>query len=145
LTQAELLENKVLYEITRGKRYKKLIDEAMTFVIGHLSMPENVWVDINVKELGVGSWGWCNDLEEEDGYHHFEIEINKQLSPENMVSVIFHEMKHVEQIATGSLYKSIWEGVDQSKVRYQDRGWEKEAYEFEIDMMLLFVNKGFTK
>ena len=145
MTQAGLLENKVLYEIVRGKRYKKLIDEAMSFVIDHLSMPENVWVDIHVKELGVGSWGWCNDLEEEDGYHHFEIEINKQLPPENMTSVIFHEMKHVEQIATGSLYKSIWEGVDQSKVRYQDRGWEKEAYEFEIDMMLLFVNKGFTK
>jgi hypothetical protein len=129
----------MLYEIHTGKKYTKVIDKAMGFVIEHLDLPNNVWVDIFINATKDNSCGGAVDMEkDEDGYHHFHVDINSKLSHDEMIVTLFHEMKHVEQTANGRLDQTIWEGKDYSNVAYLDRPWEKEAYEFESRTILLY-------
>ena len=119
----------MLYEIHTGKRYIKLIDDAMSFVIHHLDIPENVWVDIFIAPCE--SCGGVVHLDEDEEFNHFHLDINNRQSSEEIVATLFHEMKHVEQTATGRLNQYIFEGKDYSDVDYLSRPWEKEAYAFE--------------
>jgi hypothetical protein len=129
----------MLYEIHTGKKHIKVIDDAMTFIINHLDLPEHVWVDIFINATKDESCGGAVDMEEdEDGYHYFHLDINSKLSRDEMIVTLFHEMKHVEQTANGRLDQTIWEGKDYSNVAYLDRPWEKEAYEFESRTILLY-------
>lgn len=128
----------MLYEIQIGKKYSKVVDDAMTFVIKHLDLPNHVWVDIRVKKLPDLQNGWCLDLEDDGNHHFFEIEINKNMPREEMLKTIFHEMKHVEQAATGKLQQLFWQGKDYRNCPYDDRPWEIEAYSFEQDIIDLY-------
>ena len=129
----------MLYEIHTGKKHTKAIDQAMSFVIEHLDLPDNVWVDLFINATKDNSCGGAVDMEEdEDGYHHFHVDINSKLSRDEMIVTLFHEIKHVEQTANGRLDQTIWEGKDYSNVAYLDRPWEKEAYEFESRTILLY-------
>ena len=125
----------MLYELHRC-RNKKVIDNAMTFVSKLLNIPEHVWIDIYFKQSN--SAGGCIDMEDDGEYHHFEVDINNTQPIEEMVATLFHEMKHVEQTATGRLDQSIWEGVSYKDTPYNDRPWEKEAYEFEFRAILQY-------
>ena len=116
----------MIYEIHNGtQKLRRVIDEAMTFVVSYLDLPEDTWVD--VEFISQGSAGGCIDTE--DGT--FLVEINKKQSLDEIVATLFHEMKHVEQTATGKLDQLMWEGVDHTSTPYYDRPWEKEAYAFE--------------
>ena len=77
-------------------------------------------------------------MEDDGEYHQFEIDINNKQPLEEMVATLFHEMKHVEQTATGRLDQTIWEGVSHKDTPYEDRPWEKEAYEFEFRTVLQY-------
>lgn len=132
----------MLYEIHTGKKYSKTIDEAMGFIIDHLDLPNNVWVDLFIVSNKDNSCGGSVDMEkDDDGYHRFHVDINNKLSRDEMIVTLFHEMKHVEQTANGRLDQTIWEGKDYSNVAYLDRPWEKEAYEFESRTILLYRDK----
>jgi hypothetical protein len=132
----------MLYEIHTGKKHAKVIDDAMTFIVDHLDLPDNVWVDLFVVANKDGSCGGAVHVEEDEwGYQHFHVDINSKLSRDEMIVTLFHEMKHVEQTANGRLDQTIWEGKDYSNVAYLDRPWEKEAYEFESRTILLYRNK----
>ena len=126
----------MLYEIHTGKKYSKLIDDAMSFVINHLNVPDNVLVDIFVENCD--NCGGVVHMDEWDGYDYYHLEINSKQSREEMIATLFHEMKHVEQTATGRLDQDIWEGEDYSNVDYMDRPWEKEAYAFESRTVLRY-------
>lgn len=128
----------MLYEIHTGKKYQKVIDDAMSFIVNHLDLPEWVLVDIFVKSLPEGSCGGCVDMEDDGDHHYFHVDINSKLSRDEMIATLFHEMKHVEQTANGRLDQTIWEGRDYKNVVYYDRPWEKEAYEFESRTVLLY-------
>ena len=87
----------MLYEIHTGKRFSKVVDDAMTFIVNHLDLPSHVWIDITMQKLPEGSCGGCVD----------------------------------EQTVNGRLDQNTWCGIDYTGVAYEDRPWEKEAYEFE--------------
>ena len=125
----------MLYEL-HGCRNKKAIDHAMSFVSTLLNIPENVYIDIYFKQSP--SAGGCIDMEDDGEYHQFEIDINNKQPLEEMVATLFHEMKHVEQTVTGRLDQTIWEGVSHKDTPYEDRPWEKEAYEFEFRTVLQY-------
>ena len=125
----------MLYEL-HGCRNKKAIDHAMSFVSTLLNIPENVYIYIYFKQSP--SAGGCIDMEDDGEYHQFEIDINNKQPLEEMVATLFHEMKHVEQTATGRLDQTIWEGVSHKDTPYEDRPWEKEAYEFEFRTVLQY-------
>ena len=126
----------MLYEIHTGKKHKNLIDGAMSFVIHHLDIPEDVWVDIFVKSCN--NCGGVVHMEKEDEWDYYQLDINSRQSSEEIVATLFHEMKHVEQTATGRLNQYIFEGKDYSNVDYWDRPWEKEAYAFESRTILRY-------
>lgn len=121
----------MLYTTVNGSRtLKRFIDEAMSFVVDKLTIPDNVFIEVSF--YSGGSAGGCIDLEvDEDGYHQFSIEINKQQPHVDIVATLFHEMKHVEQTSTGKLDQVMWMGVCHKNTSYNDRPWEKEAYAFE--------------
>lgn len=121
----------MLYTTSNGSQHlKTLIDDAMSFIVDKLTLPDNVFVEVCFYSKG--SAGGCIDLEEdEDGYHQFLVEINKQQTHRDIVATLFHEMKHVEQTATGKLDQVMWMGVCHKDTPYNDRPWEKEAYAFE--------------
>ena len=121
----------MLYEL-HGCRNKKAIDHAMSFVITLLDIPDHVYININFRRKWDGiSMGGCIDMENDGEYHYFEIDINNKQPLQEIIATLFHEMKHVEQTATGRLDQTIWEGVSYKDTPYDDRPWEKEAYNFE--------------
>ncbi len=121
----------MLYETVTGKKFSKVIDDAMTFIVNHLDLPSHVWVDITMQKLPEGSCGGCVDLGDDGDHHYFDLDINNNLTQQEIVRTIFHEMKHVEQTVNGRLDQRTWCGIDYTGVAYNDRPWEKEAYEFE--------------
>lgn len=117
----------MLYELHNcPKKIENQVHEAMSFVVNLLSLPENVWVDIEFQN-GDQSLGGCVDMEDGD----FLIDINKRQPLKELIVTLFHEMKHVEQTATGRLNQTIWDGISYKDTPYLERPWEKEAYEFE--------------
>ena len=125
----------MLYEL-HNCRNKKAIDHAMSFVSTFLDIPDHVYIDIYFKQSP--SAGGCIDMEDDGEYHYFEVDINNKQSLEEMVATLFHEMKHVEQTVTGRLDQTIWEGVSHKDTPYEDRPWEKEAYDFESRAVLQY-------
>lgn len=126
----------MFYEITKGKRYEKLVVDAMDFIIDHLKIPSDVWVSISL-ERSDRSCGGCVHLEDDE----YEVDINTNQTKEEIVATLFHEMKHVEQKALGYLQETVWKGKDYKSVPYMDQPWEKEAYDFESRTISLYYNK----
>jgi hypothetical protein len=121
----------MLYEL-HNCRNKKAIDHAMSFVITLLDIPDHVYINVNFRRKWDGiSMGGCIDMENDGEYHYFEIDINNKQPLQEIIATLFHEMKHVEQTATGRLDQTMWEGVSYKDAPYDDRPWEKEAYNFE--------------
>ena len=93
-------------------------------------------VDIHfIDEKGEGG-GTIDAREEEDA---ILIEINKHQSVNNILLTLFHEIKHVEQIACGDLKESIYKGVDTKTYEYDSRPHEQDAWEFEKIAMITFL------
>ena len=122
----------MIYEIygTKNPSSLQAIDHAMTVACQMLDIPDNVWVDIEFTN-DYASNGGCVHCDEEDGYEMFTIDINKKQSIEQIVVTLLHEMKHVEQYATGRLDQDSWLGEAKPVAEYEDLPWEKEAFEFE--------------
>lgn len=125
----------MLYTTVNGSQHlKTLIDDAMSFIVDKLSLPDNVFVEILL--CSGGSAGGCVDLEEDDdGYRVFLIEINKKQSRHEITATLFHEMKHVEQTCSNKLNQTQWMGVCHKSTPYDLRPWEIEAYAFEERVM----------
>ena len=93
-------------------------------------------VDIHfIDEKGEGG-GTIDAREEEDA---ILIEINKHQSVNNILLTLFHEIKHVEQIACGDLKENIYKGVDTKTYEYDSRPHEQDAWEFEKIAMITFL------
>ncbi len=100
-----------------------------------VTLPEDAWVEITfIDEKGEG--GGTVDLFETN---HILIEINKHQSINNMLLTLFHEIKHVEQIANGDLKENIYKGVDTKTYEYEARPHEQDAWEFEKIAMITFL------
>jgi len=93
-------------------------------------------VDIHfIDEKGDGG-GTIDTRQEEDT---ILIEINKHQSVNNILLTLFHEIKHVEQIAMGDLKESIYKGEDTKTYEYDARPQEWDAWEFEKIAMVTFL------
>ena len=93
-------------------------------------------VDIHfIDEKGEGG-GTIDTRQEEDA---ILIEINKHQSVNNILYTLFHEIKHVEQIACGDLKENIYKGEDTKTYEYDARPHEQDAWEFEKIAMITFL------
>jgi hypothetical protein len=120
----------MLYEIQNGSvKHHKVVDQTMSLIIDEFDIPDNVFVEISF--VTHGSAGGCVDMEREDGIHTFSVELNSRQSIKELRATLIHEMKHVEQYASGRLDQNQWLGVDHKDTPYDLRPWEIEAYQFE--------------
>lgn len=127
----------MIYEVSGGnKAQRKVVDTAMSYVIQLLNIPNKVFVEIELTKLDIK--GGVMDM----GKNRFFMEINKKETFAEIAYTVFHEMKHVEQIANKILVYTqteiTWNGEDHSATEYFKRPWEVEAYKFEknADFML---------
>lgn len=127
------------YEVSGGNKQKRdVVNKAMSYVIHLVKIPSNVYVEIDFIRSG-------NHNVLQDTKTRFLIEINSQVSLAEIAYTVFHEMKHVEQLASGRLrhqgFLTFWEGKDMPFIEYHQRPWEIEAYNFEksADLMLTSI------
>ena len=120
----------MIYEIYGKIKARKSIDRAMSVASSLLNLPDNLWVNIELTHEYVSSGG-CVHLEDEDGYLMFDLDINKKQCAREIAITLLHEMKHVEQYATGRLGQDTWLDGPRPDLPYKELPWEKEAFEFE--------------
>jgi len=102
-----------------------------------VEIEDDILVDIYfIDENGEG--GGTIDTREEDD-NTIIIEINAHQGVNNILMTLFHEIKHVEQIACGDLKESIYKGVDTKTYDYGIRPHEQDAWEFEKIAMITFL------
>jgi len=129
----------MIYTVEGGtKAQRKVVDSAMSYVVHILKIPNKVNVEIVLGKF-------ISHGVREDSKNSFEIEICKAVNDAEIAYTVFHEMKHVEQLASGRLrYQGLvtfWEGKDMPLIEYHQRPWEIEAFKFEknADSILTFV------
>ena len=116
---------------------ESLFNRACDHGFNMANIVEDIWVDIHfIDEKGEG--GGTVDVRDVDD-DTILIEINKHQSTNNMLLTLFHEIKHVEQIANGDLKESIYKGVDTKTYEYEARPHEQDAWEFEKIAMITFL------
>ena len=94
-----------------------------------------------------GAVGFCGMT---DNNRTFEIEIDKKMGINELVTTICHEMVHVKQYArnemTDELIESghaVWKGRKiHPKTGYYDLPWEKEAYKLQDGLALKVWKSG---
>jgi len=120
------------------KRQRNLVTEVAHFCIEKL-MPRMRSFDIEIllTKLG-GAKGYCLMT---DNNRTFEIEIEKKMSDQEIITTVCHEMVHVKQYARKEITdtKGYWKGniitEDQIAVMFP---WETEAYRLEKYLTIKF-------
>lgn len=115
--------------------FTRACDHGFNMAFG-LMHQNDLHVDIHfIDEKGEGG-GTIDTRQEEDA---ILIEINKHQSVNNILLTLFHEIKHVEQIACGDLKENIYKGEDTKTYEYDARPHEQDAWEFEKIAMITFL------
>lgn len=129
----------MLYDVVGGNKQKRdVVHKAMSYAIHLVKIPSNVCVLIDFVRSG--NHGMMQETKT-----RFIMEINTTVSLAEIAYTVFHEMKHVEQLASGKLRythnQALWLGEDHTDTAYFDRPWEIEAYKFEksADLMLTSI------
>ena len=124
---------------TGGKQHQR--DIAVTTVHQMIAelLPRFGTLDIEIVfrtfDKKEGAVGFCGMI---DNNRHFEIEIDKKMGINELVTTICHEMVHVKQYARNEMNDGIVKGRAKWKTKfiaedtnYWDLPWEKEAYRME--------------
>ena len=115
--------------------FTRACDHGFNMAFG-LMHQNDLHVDIHfIDEKGEGG-GTIDTRQEEDA---ILVEINKHQSVNNILLTLFHEIKHVEQIACGDLKENIYKGEDTKTYEYDARPHEQDAWEFEKIAMITFL------
>lgn len=125
--------------VVSGSRAKQrqIVNRAAEFAWQYL-MPRvrNCFVDIQLKKIK-DAQGYC--LEADDRI--YEVEIDKRLKGDDLLTCVFHEMVHVKQGVRGELkdiscFAKKWKGEEYINVVYDvDHPWEEEAYRLQEEIL----------
>jgi hypothetical protein len=105
------------------------LDALMIFAAEYLSLAD---IDIEIV-FSTLKKDQCGYVEYDDDF--FEVYLNKNLSKDEFIRTLFHELVHVKQIFTQEYDPdtSKWHG-EVYKCTYDQLPWEKEAYLLEEKM-----------
>ena len=125
----------MFYEIEGTSKHFDVeeLDNIVLHAIRFLSMPEHAFLTIRFSD-DILVAGYCDEVDIDEGC--VEIEINNDLSVNDAIVTIFHEMVHCRQILEGRLVQdnpSTWDGKEY-ECDYANLPWEVEAYELERKM-----------
>tara|TARA_Y100001937_G_C7076526_1_gene310883 strand:+ start:402 stop:797 length:396 start_codon:yes stop_codon:yes gene_type:complete len=110
-----------------SKKQRDLINDVVYFCINRL-MPKMKTLDIEIQVNNIkgGAVGYCMMGENN---RTFELEVDKKLDTEEMITTVCHEMVHVKQYARNEL------GIDDydpdASLNPANFPYEKEAYELQ--------------
>lgn len=136
----------IVHSVEGGtKAERQLINDAFDFAVDYL-MPkkQNLDIEITLKSLEDHTDGY--HLFVEKGYH--EVEIQKGMSKEDMLTALFHEMVHVRQYERGHLKDNgivkTWKGEEYIYIyntveQYMAFPWEEEAYRLQEEMVTKWI------
>ena len=88
--------------------------------------------------------GFCT----QDDDYDYTVEVNSKLRGKELQLTVMHELIHVYQYITGSLYQEhieglgprmVWHGEDMTSTEYNDRPWEIEAERMENELYDIFA------
>lgn len=124
----------MLYEIEgNGSFSVNQLDDILSYAIKFLDMPEDSTLTIRFSD-DINVAGYCDEVDIDEGW--VEIELNNELTYEEAIVTIFHELVHCRQILQGRLVQgnpSTWDGVEYTG-DYWQLPWEVEAYQLEGKM-----------
>ena len=118
-----------------SKRQREIVEEAAYWAWKYL-MPRirNCEVNITLQKIK-GADGFCYESDD----RVFEIELNKKLMGDNLLTTIFHEMVHVKQ---GVRKEWSFDEVSyKTHDEYVNLPWEVEAYHMQEVMLEAWKTK----
>lgn len=129
------------YFVTGSNVAKRaLTADAVEYANRRLKIPKNVdvYITLSNAKLEDGAYGWCNYSHMSGRRTIIEMEVYAKLDEDEFVSTVFHELKHAQQFADGSLHKNgmVWRGRDYSMSEaYDSLPWEIAAKGFETRLL----------
>ena len=108
-----------------NKKQRELITDVAYFCVDKL-MPrmKTLEIEIQINNLKAQAVGYCMM---QDDNRTFELEVDKKLDDDELITTVCHEMVHVKQYARNEL------GINDNHdgENYYDLPYEKEAYELQ--------------
>ncbi len=108
-----------------NKKQRELITDVAYFCVDRL-MPrmKTLEIEIQINNLKDQAVGYCMM---QDDNRTFELEVDKKLDDDELITTVCHEMVHVKQYARNEL------GINDNHdgENYYDLPYEKEAYELQ--------------
>ena len=134
----------MLYEVNNMPQWphgQSLFFKAVKHCTDRLTLPSNLYLEINfIENNEVG--GGCIGPDTTHGKSQLiELEINNGQSWTQCLLTLFHEMKHVEQLANGDLDEGVYKAIDTREYEYGTKPQEQEAWEFERTTMISFLEE----
>ena len=125
-----------------NKKLKRTIEDALWFAKSYL-LPRHKIDEIHIEPLKFDQYGLSNlngdvyDLDDRSYY----IRINRQLSVDDLIKTIFHEFVHIKQHIKKEFGGDVFAVDKSSKVAYEDRPYEIEAFKLERKMFDNYIEK----
>jgi len=108
-----------------NKKQRELITDVASFCVDRL-MPrmKTLEIEIQINNLKDQAVGYCMM---QDDNRTFELEVDKKLDDDELITTVCHEMVHVKQYARNEL------GINDNHdgENYYDLPYEKEAYKLQ--------------
>jgi len=111
-----------------------ILDSVVSHAIDNLELDTGVIKELNIIFKGANgdNCGYFDGLEDEDD-GIAAIEINSKKSVDVIITTIFHELVHVQQVLTGAFddVAKTWHGETYANVDYDNLPWEIDAFDKE--------------
>ena len=128
------------YITHNGYGYSKpLCEDVASWFLNKFLPRHKIYVEVlhrGLKREGV--YGWCSVQDCDWKPRDFLIEIQSNLSKENYMKTIFHELHHCLQHIRGDLRDKrgirCWKGIDCSDLDYKEMPWETDAHQKEQEL-----------
>ena len=120
-----------------NKKKQRTIEDALWFAKSYL-LPRH-----KIDEIEIESWkdlphdGDCYDADDRS----YIIRVNKELSEQDLLTTIFHEFVHIKQHIKKEFGGDVFAVDKSSKVAYEDRPYEIEAFKLERKMFDNYIEK----
>jgi len=105
-------------------------------------------IEIEVLHRGLvreGAYGYCSVQDCDHRPRSFLIEMHNQLSPEDYIKTLLHELQHVLQHVRGDLRDKrgvrCWKGINCEDLDYSIQPWEVEAHLMEEVLYLRYLTE----
>lgn len=92
-----------------------------------------------------GAYGYCSVQDCDYRPRSFLIEMHNQLTPEDYIKTLLHELQHVLQHVRGDLRDKrgvrCWKGINCDDLEYEEMPWERESHIMEEVLYLRYLTE----